>query len=240
MRKLFFLILILLSASKIFAEEPKKSNNSYSGVYITVGINYNSFSQQQIQQRLSSLGYEGFKIPSASGGFGLLVYNDSWLTYIAFNYGVDKEITNDITTRNIYKNLAINLGYDFIPHIKWSAYPYVGYRFDIYRFQYEKGIDSNLNMNQYYSQSTDVKEMFNNRSHLDMGIGISYQDLFTFTLRAGYALPITNSKWNTWNHRFEDSPKFRNQYYISFLFGIGLMIEHNNLRSEVPMITYAQ
>lgn len=230
--KIVILTFLLIGLSNDLIAQTDTLKNNVLGGFITFPIEIPIIDNQQINNKLTGLGYPKLEYSAANIGIGLQLYTNRWIMTFSFNKTTKKDDNDTFLTEVEYRSTSLNVGYDLTKSHRYSIYPYVGFKGCGLNYLYREIISNETNFNNYFNTTLGYKEITNSRANLDLGFGVSYQWFFLVNFRVGYLLPLEKTRWNINNNQLKlsNSPTLSYNYYFTLTIGFGNIANDTELR----------
>lgn len=231
MNKKFLIVVFIVFTSSIDAQEDTLKNDVF-GVFFHMPIELSIIDNQQLNNRLVALGYPKCEYPVVNFGFGFQLYQNRWILNFSFNRTTRKKEREEYLNEVLYNSVSINLGYDLTKQHRYSIYPYVGIKGFHLNYFYREKLLKETSFDDYFSTTLVYKEFSYSNSNLDLGIAFSYQWFFLVNFRAGYLVPLRDSKWTVSGppEIMTNSPTLNYNYYFNLTIGMGTIYSNDEIR----------
>ena len=230
MKRILFLLFLIGFLNQLTAQNDSIKNEAFGG-FVILPIEFPVFDKKELNSVLNESGFPSSSYPTANIGIGLQFYTNRWITTFSFNKTTKKSDSDDYLTEVEYRSTSFNLGYDLTKNHRYSIYPFAGVKFYGLNYLYRDKIGGELNFNDYLNSNLEYKEFSASRANLDVGLGFSYQWFFLVNLRAGYLLPLGNTKWEMNNSQdvLVNAPTLNYDYYFTLTIGLGSVYNENEV-----------
>lgn len=232
-QKFLILTFLLVGLSTGLIAQTDTLKNSVFGGFIIFPIEFPIINNQQINNELTGLGYPKCNYSAANIGIGLQFYINRWITTFSFNKTTKRDETDTYLTEVEYRSTSLNIGYDLTKNLRYSIYPYVGFKGCGLNYLFREKIPNETSFSNYFNTTLEYKEITNSRANLDLGFGFSYQWFFLVNFRAGCLLPLETARWNINNNQLtlSSSPILNYNYYFTLTIGLGNIASDDDVRN---------
>ncbi|MBL7719136.1 MAG: hypothetical protein JNL72_09910 [Flavipsychrobacter sp.] len=209
--------------------------NTIMGGYYHLSLEVPNINNSGMITQLRSLGYPAPEPPSVVPGMGFQWHFDHAIINFSYLSGSRREKTDTTFARQRYRSFEFNVGYDVLHTLKFSLYPYAGFKTCALNYKFhEKLADSTPVLGQYLGSNLDYKELSSSRIHFDLGVGFAFRSFYLVNLRAGYLLPLERTEWfiPASKTTITGGPGTKFGTYVSLVIGLGNISDDKTNRAR--------
>ncbi|RFC53512.1 hypothetical protein [Brumimicrobium aurantiacum] len=229
--KYIFLIFSLAGfLTQLSAQSETKKSQAF-GAFVIFPIEFPVIDNEEFNSVLNESGFPSSDYSVANLGIGLQLYLKRWITTLSFNKTTKSSYFNDFLTEVEYRSTSFNLGYDLTKNHRYSIYPFAGLKFYGLNYLTRQKTEGEIDFNGYLNSNLEYSEINTSRANLDLGVGFSYQWFFLLNFRAGYLLPLGESRWevNDGQNKLGNTPVLNYDYYFTLTIGLGGIYDENEV-----------